>query len=63
MDALRVLGAEVKLVPAVPFDDPGNYNHQVHCTWESFIQDSLMWPDLRFRVWDVTIERLSSQEF
>ena len=29
MDALRVLGAEVKLVPAVPFDNPDNYNHQV----------------------------------
>ena len=29
MDALRVLGADVRPVPAVPFDDPENYNHQV----------------------------------
>ena len=29
VDALRVLGADVKLVPAVPFDNPDNYNHQV----------------------------------
>lgn len=30
IDALRVLGAEVYPVPAVPFDDPNNYNHQVN---------------------------------
>ena len=29
VDALRVLGADVKLIPAVPFDNPDNYNHQV----------------------------------
>ena len=28
IDLLRVLGAEVRPVPAVPFDDPANYNHQ-----------------------------------
>ena len=28
MDALRVLGADVRPVPAVPFDNPDNYNHQ-----------------------------------
>ena len=28
---LKMLGADVFPVPAVPFDDPGNYNHQVHC--------------------------------
>ncbi|XP_003389083.2 PREDICTED: cysteine synthase 1-like [Amphimedon queenslandica] len=28
IDALRVLGAEVFPVPAVPFDNPNNYNHQ-----------------------------------
>ena len=31
MDALRVLGADVRPVPAVPFDNPENYNHQVQC--------------------------------
>lgn len=29
VDAMEVLGADVKLVPAVPFTDPKNYNHQV----------------------------------
>jgi cysteine synthase A len=28
IDALRVLGADVYPVPAVPYDDPNNYNHQ-----------------------------------
>jgi len=28
VDLLRLLGAEVFPVPAVPFDDPNNYNHQ-----------------------------------
>ncbi|PHH90258.1 hypothetical protein CDD83_4128 [Cordyceps sp. RAO-2017] len=28
VDLLRLLGAEVHPVPAVPFDDPANYNHQ-----------------------------------
>ncbi|KAI1766335.1 cysteine synthase (O-acetylserine (thiol)-lyase-like protein) [Hypoxylon sp. FL1150] len=28
IDLLRLLGAEVYPVPAVPFDDPRNYNHQ-----------------------------------
>lgn len=28
IDLLRLLGAEVYPVPAVPFDDPQNYNHQ-----------------------------------
>ncbi|GAP89607.1 putative cysteine synthase [Rosellinia necatrix] len=28
VDLLRLLGAEVYPVPAVPFDDPANYNHQ-----------------------------------
>ena len=27
---LKVLGADVRPVPAVAFDDPGNYNHQVY---------------------------------
>jgi len=26
---LEVLGADVRPVPAVPFDNPDNYNHQV----------------------------------
>ena len=29
VDALKVLGADVRQVPAVPFDNPKNYNHQV----------------------------------
>ena len=29
VDALEVLGADVRQVPAVPFDNPKNYNHQV----------------------------------
>ena len=29
VDAMEVLGADVRLVPAVPFTDPKNYNHQV----------------------------------
>lgn len=28
VDLLRILGADVRPVPAVPFDDPQNYNHQ-----------------------------------
>ena len=28
IDLLRLLGADVKPVPAVPYDDPMNYNHQ-----------------------------------
>ena len=29
IDILNTLGADVRPVPAVPFDDPMNYNHQV----------------------------------
>ncbi len=29
IDLLKALGAEVRPVPAVPFDNPANYNHQV----------------------------------
>ena len=32
---LRVLGAEVRPVPAVPFSDPQNYNHQAKAHAES----------------------------
>jgi cysteine synthase A len=28
IDLLRMLGADVRPVPAVPYDDPRNYNHQ-----------------------------------
>lgn len=28
IDLLRALGADVRPVPAVPWDDPNNYNHQ-----------------------------------
>ena len=37
MDALRVLGADVRPVPAVPFDNPDNYNHQARKGGGSFI--------------------------
>ena len=30
IDALRVLGADVRPVPAVPYDNPENYNHIVN---------------------------------
>ena len=33
---LRMLGAEVRPVPAVPFDDPANYNHQA----QAFAQET-----------------------
>lgn len=29
IDALRMLGADVRPVPVAPFTDPANYNHQV----------------------------------
>jgi len=29
IDLLKALGAEVRPVPAVPFENPDNYNHQV----------------------------------
>ena len=32
IDALKVLGADVRPVPAVTFDNPDNYNHQVSTT-------------------------------
>jgi len=28
IELLRMLGAEVRPVPAVPFSDPANFNHQ-----------------------------------
>ena len=34
VEMLEVLGADVRPVPAVPFDNPENYNHQV-CTENS----------------------------
>ncbi|KYQ90718.1 cysteine synthase [Tieghemostelium lacteum] len=35
VNLLRSLGAQVKLVPAVPFEDPQNYNHQAKREAES----------------------------
>ncbi|KAI9104838.1 hypothetical protein DFS34DRAFT_589933 [Phlyctochytrium arcticum] len=35
MDLLRTLGADVRAVPAVPFTDPANYNHQAKAFAES----------------------------
>ena len=29
IDALKMLGADVRPVPVVPYSDPMNYNHQV----------------------------------
>lgn len=35
IDALRVTGAEVRLVPAVPYKDPGHYAHQARAVAEA----------------------------
>lgn len=41
IDLLRLLGAEVYPVPAVPFDNPDNYNHQARRHAESL--DNAVW--------------------
>lgn len=41
IDLLRMLGAEVHPVPAVPFDNPDNYNHQARRHAESL--DNAVW--------------------
>lgn len=41
IDLLRMLGAEVYPVPAVPFDNPDNYNHQARRHAESL--DNAVW--------------------
>lgn len=41
VDLLRLLGAEVYPVPAVPFDNPQNYNHQARRHAESL--DNAVW--------------------
>ena len=41
IDLLRLLGAEVYPVPAVPFDDPQNYNHQAQRHAEKM--DNAVW--------------------
>ncbi|XP_064398039.1 uncharacterized protein LOC135344719 isoform X2 [Halichondria panicea] len=41
IDALEVLGADVRPVPAVPFDNPKNYNHQAREYAESL--DNAVW--------------------
>jgi len=41
MDLLRMLGADVRPVPAVPLDDPMNYNHQAKRFAESL--DNAVW--------------------
>jgi cysteine synthase A len=38
IDALRVTGAEVRLVPAVPYKDPGHYAHQARAHAEALNQ-------------------------
>ena len=35
IDALRITGAEVRLVPAVPYKDPGHYAHQARAHAEA----------------------------
>ena len=43
IDILNTLGADVRPVPAVPFDDPMNYNHQVinvHFSLELFSESN-----------------------
>lgn len=41
VDLLRVLGADVRPVPAVPFDNPDNYNHQAKRYAETL--DNAVW--------------------
>jgi cysteine synthase A len=41
IDLLRLLGAEVYPVPAVPFEDPQNYNHQARRHAES--EENAVW--------------------
>jgi len=43
MDVLKVLGADVRPVPAVPFDNPDNYNHQARRYAESLT--NAVWTD------------------
>lgn len=43
IDILNTLGADVRPVPAVPFDNPMNYNHQViniHFSLELFSESN-----------------------
>ena len=40
VDMLKVLGATVHQVPAVPFDNPDNYNHQVSGNQPDFIPEN-----------------------
>ena len=47
VDALRALGADVRPVPAVPFDNPDNYNHQARKEGNSLVPRLLLpsaWP-------------------
>ncbi|KAG6334633.1 hypothetical protein ID866_4459 [Astraeus odoratus] len=43
IDLLRMLGAEVYPVPAVPYDDPKNYNHQAKAYAEQL--ENAIWTD------------------
>lgn len=43
IDLLRLLGAEVYPVPAVPFDDPANYNHQAKRHAERLGEGHAVW--------------------
>jgi len=43
IDLLRLLGATVHAVPAVPYDDPRNYNHQARRHAEAM--DNAVWTD------------------
>jgi cysteine synthase A len=43
IDLLRLLGADVRPVPAVPFDNPQNYNHQARRHAERL--DNAVWTD------------------
>ncbi|KAG9316584.1 tryptophan synthase beta subunit-like PLP-dependent enzyme [Chiua virens] len=43
IDLLRMLGAEVHPVPAVPFEDPKNYNHQARAYAAKL--DNAIWTD------------------
>jgi cysteine synthase A len=56
LDALRLCGAEVRAVPAVPFRDPNNYVHQAERTAQE-LQDSEPHGVLYANQWDNVANR------
>ena len=52
VDALKVLGADVRLVPAVPITDPKNYNHQVRSEFKLEYWGS----EFKLEYWEVRVQ-------